>query len=309
VTLWGEPEAAFGLDRAKDLLVDRDYQEAITYTFISPEMAELLTPGEPQITLANPISADMAVMRASLWPGLLATMRHNLARQQTRVRVFESGLNFRRIDGELVQRPKLAAAITGNLQDEQWGQASRKADFFDLKGDLQALLSLVAPAGSFDFEAVEHPVLHPGQSARVLRDGQPIGWIGMLHPVPQKALDLPATFVFEIDLDGLDHGRLPAFTPISKYPAIRRDLAVVVGRDVPAGDVLACARAAAPANVREVALFDVYTGDNIEAELKSLALSLILQESSHTLTDQEVDQATTRVLDALASELSAKLRE
>jgi len=309
VTLWGEPETAFGLDRAKDLLVDRDYQEAITYTFISPEMAELLTPGEPQITLANPISADMAVMRASLWPGLLATLRHNLARQQTRVRVFESGLSFRRIDGELVQRPKLAAAITGNLQDEQWGLATRKADFFDLKGDLETLLGLVDTGAAFAFEAAEHPVLHPGQSARVLRDGQPIGWIGMLHPMQQKALDLPATFVFEIDLDALEGGRLPAFSAISKYPAIRRDLAVVVGRDVPAGDVLACARAAAPAVVREIALFDVYTGDNIEAELKSLALSLILQESSHTLTDQEVDQATTRVLDALASELSAKLRE
>jgi phenylalanyl-tRNA synthetase beta chain len=309
VTLWAAPENAFGLDRAKDLLVDRDYQEAITYSFISPELAELLCPGEPQIRLANPISADMAVMRASLWPGLLATLRHNLARQQTRVRVFESGLSFRRVDGELVQRPKLAAAVTGNSRDEQWGLPTRKVDFFDLKGDLEALLSLVDPQGGFAFEAAEHPVLHPGQSARVLRDGVAIGWIGMLHPAQQKALDLPASYLFEIDLAGLAEGRLPAFQAISKYPAIRRDLALVVGRDVPAAAVLACARRAAPAVVREIALFDVYTGENIEPFLKSLALSLILQESSHTLTDQEVDQATARVLDALASELSAKLRE
>jgi phenylalanyl-tRNA synthetase beta chain len=309
VTLWGEPETAFGLDRAEDLLVDRDYHEAITYTFISPELADQLTPGEAHIALANPISADMAVMRASLWPGLLATLRHNLARQQTRVRVFESGLSFRRIDGELVQRPKLAAAITGTAQAEQWGVASRKADFFDLKGDLEAVLALVDPSGGFAFEAAEHPVLHPGQSARVLRDGREIGWIGMLHPVQQKALDLPATYLFEIDVDGLAEGRLPSFSPLSKFPAIRRDLALVVGRDVPAAAVLACARAAAPAVVREIALFDVYTGENIEAELKSLALSLILQDSSHTLNDQEVEQATAKVLEALASELSAKLRE
>jgi phenylalanyl-tRNA synthetase beta chain len=309
VTLWGPAESAFSLDRAKDLLVDRDYQEAITYSFISPELADLLTPAEAQIELANPISADMAVMRASLLPGLLSALRHNLARQQSRVRMFESGLSFRRVDGELEQRPKLAAVITGSSRDEQWGLATRKVDFFDLKGDLQALLSLVDPRGSFAFEAAEHPVLHPGQTARVYRDGEGIGWIGMLHPAKQKALDLPATFVFEIDLDGLAEGRLPAFSPISKYPAIRRDLAVVVGRDVPAAALLACARRAAPAVVREIALFDVYTGENIEPELKSLALSLILQESSHTLTDQEVDQATARVLDALASELSAKLRE
>lgn len=309
VTLWGAPESAFGLDRAKDLLVDRDYHEAITYSFFSPELAELLSPGESQIRLANPISADMAVMRASLWPGLLSTLRHNLARQQTRVRVFESGLSFRRVDGALVQRPKLAAVVTGNSRDEQWGLPTRKVDFFDLKGDLEALLSLVDPQGGFGFEAAEHPVLHPGQSARVLRDGAAIGWIGMLHPAQQKALDLPASFLFEIDLEDLAEGRLPAFQAISKYPAIRRDLALVVGRDVPAAAVLACARQAAPAVVREIALFDVYTGENIEPELKSLALSLILQESSHTLTDQEVDQATARVLDALAAELSAKLRE
>jgi len=309
VSLWGAPETAFGLDRARDLLVDRDYQEAITYSFISPELAELLTPGEAAITLANPISADMAVMRASLWPGLLTTLRHNLARQQSRVRVFESGLSFRRVDGELVQRPRLAAAITGSVRDEQWSAPARKADFFDLKGDLEALLALVEPRGGFDFVAAEHPVLHPGQSAQVLRDGQPLGWIGMLHPQQQQALDLPATYLFELDLAGLADGSLPAFAPISKYPAIRRDLALVVGREVPAGDVLACARAAAPAVVREISLFDVYTGENIEAELKSLALSLILQESSHTLTDDEVDRATAAVLEALASELSAKLRE
>ncbi len=308
VTLWGEPETAFGLDRAKDLLVDRDYHEAITYTFISPELADLLTPGQERITLANPISADMSMMRASLWPGLLSTLQHNLARQQNRVRVFESGLDFRRVDGELVQRPKLAVAITGDAAREQWGQATRKADFFDLKGDLEAVLALVDDLAHFRFEAAEHPVLHPGQTARVFRRERAIGWLGMLHPSVQGRLDLPSTFVFEIDLDGLEIGALPAFSALSKYQANRRDLAIVVGREVPAGDVLACARKAAPAIVREIALFDVYTGENIEAELKSLALSLILQESSHTLSEQEVDQATGQVLDALAREMSAKLR-
>ncbi len=309
VSIEALPEARFSLDRAREALVDRDYHEAISYSFISPEMAELVSPGQAPIRLANPISADMSVMRASIWPGLLLAARHNLARQQERVRLFESGLTFERVDGEIVQKPHLSALVCGPVAPEQWGVAARRVDFFDLKGDLEAVLGQVADAGEFGFEAAEHPALHPGQSARVLRRGRPIGWIGALHPQVQQKLDLPATYLFEILIEGVAEGRLPAFEPLSKFPSIRRDLAVVLARDIPYAEVLRVAREAAPATVRDIQLFDVYTGDNIDSGLKSLALSLILQESSHTLTDQEVEEASQRVLQALSEQLSARLRD
>jgi len=304
-----KPENHFNLDRAKQTLVDRDYQEAITYSFISPDMAGLITPKAERIELANPISADMSIMRASLVPGLLSTMQHNLARQQDRVRIFESGLTFERQDGELVQKDHLAGAICGPYAVAQWGQASRKVDFYDLKGDLEAVLTQVADLSEFSFVAAENDALHPGQSAQILRHGDPVGWIGMVHPEIQNKLDLPATYVFEILLEGVMEGEIPAFQALSKFPSIRRDLAIVLDRGVPFEKVLEVAREAAPGSVKDIQLFDVYTGENVDSSLKSLALSLILQETSHTLTDQEVDDASSRVLGALEQALSAKLRD
>ena len=304
------PEAEFNLGKAKQLLVHRGYQEAITYSFIAPELAALLTPGVEPIKLANPISADMSDMRASLWPGLVQTLQHNLARQQPRVRMFESGLTFRRTEGEIEQHPKLAGLVFGEASVEQWGVPSRAADFFDIKADLESLLAQVADPGEFRFEAAENPVLHPGQSASVLRNGQPVGWIGLLHPAVQKVLDLPAgVLLFEVDLVPLRLGDIPRFEPLSKFPAIRRDFALLVDRGLPYQVVLDTIREVAPAVVKDIQLFDVYTGDNIDSSLKSLALSLILQESSHTLTDSDVEQASAVVLQALARRLGAKLRD
>jgi len=304
------PEAEFSLAAAKQLLTHRGYQEAITYSFVAPEVAAVLTPGIEPIKLANPISADMSDMRASIWPGLVQTLRHNLARQQGRVRVFESGLTFVRIDGQIEQHPKLAGLVFGEARAEQWGLAARKADFYDIKADLESVLAQVADPAEFRFEAAEHPALHPGQGARVLRNGVPIGWIGLLHPAAQKALDVPGgVYLFEVDLLPLQLGHIPRFVALSKFPAIRRDFALVVARDLPYQAVLDCVRDAAPAVVKDIQLFDVYTGENIDSGLKSLALSLILQESSHTLTDAEVEQASGVVLAALADRLAAKLRE
>lgn len=304
------PEAEFNLATAKQLLVHRGYQEAITYSFVAPDLAQVLTPGIEPIKLANPISADMSDMRASIWPGLVQTLRYNLARQQTRVRVFESGLTFRRVDGDIEQHPRLAGLVFGEAHAEQWGSAPRRADFYDIKADLQSVLAQVADGEDFRFEAAAHPALHPGQSARVLRRGGPIGWIGLLHPVAQKALAVPTgVYLFEVDLAPLRMGRIPRFRPLSRFPAIRRDFALLVDRGVPYQAVLDCVRDAAPAVVRDIQLFDVYTGDNIDSSLKSLALSLILQESSHTLTDSDVEQASGVVLAALAERLSAKLRD
>ena len=304
------PEAAFNLATTKQLLVHRGYQEAITYSFIAPEVAAVLTPQVEPIKLANPISADMSDMRASIWPGLIQTLKHNLARQQTRVRVFESGLAFARVDGMITQVPKLAGLVYGGAHVEQWGMQARTVDFYDVKADLESVLTQVADADGFRFEAAEYPALHPGQTARVLRSGQPIGWLGLLHPAAQKALDVPkGVFLFEIELNPLRLGRLPKFETLSKFPAIRRDFALVVDRALPYQAVLDCIREAAPAVVKDIQLFDVYTGENVDSSLKSLALSLILQESSHTLTDTEVEEASRVVLAALEQRLSAKLRD
>lgn len=304
------PEAGFSLATARQMLVHRGYQEAITYSFIAPEVAEVLTPDNEPIKLANPISADMSDMRASIWPGLVQTLKHNLARQQGRVRVFESGLTFIRVGGEIEQHPKLAGLIFGEASAKQWGVAARGVDFYDLKADLESVLGQVADPVEFLFEAAEHPALHPGQAARVLRNGEPIGWIGLLHPAAQKALDLPeGVYLFEIDLVPMQTGGIPAFEPLSKFPALRRDFALLVDTDTPYQAVLDCVRETAPDVVKDVQLFDVYTGDNIDSGLKSLALSLILQDSSHTLTDAEVEQASETVLSALADRLEARLRD
>ncbi len=310
VSVQGVPEAALHLDRIKDLLVDRDYQEVVTYSFISPELAEMLTPEAKQIRLANPISADMSVMRASLWPGLLSTLQYNLARQQDRVRLFETGQIFL-AEGEDIRQPEMfAGLIYGDKLPEKWNNAPGKVDYYDLKGDLEAVLGRVDDPHSFEFLPAKDSALHPGQSAVILRNGEEIGRLGMLHPALQSKMDIPGNvFLFQIRLQGLEEGRIPAYEAVSRYPAIRRDLAVLVDRDLTWTEVESVARKAAPKIVRDIRIFDVYTGDNIDSGLKSLALSLILQDYSHTLTDEETDRAVEAVLEALRTELSAKLRD
>jgi len=311
MSLTSRSETAFGLDQTKDLLVTKGYQEVITYSFISPETADLISPGMPHIELANPISADMSVMRGSLWPGLLSTLQYNLARQQDRVRLFESGLRFIKSAAGIQQKPVLAGLVNGLVYPEQWSEASRKVDFYDVKGDLEIILGLAGVLQDFEFTPVEDPTLHPGQAAAVVYQDHEIGRLGLLHPGVQAKLDLPGNiYLFELELEALAHtGKLPAFHSLSKYPAIRRDIALLLEKDLTFAAVEACARKAAPEIVRDIRLFDVYTGENIDSNLKSLALSLILQDYSHTLTDQEVENATRIVLGALESELSARLRD
>jgi len=310
VSIAVRPEAEFNLLAAKQLLVHRGYQEAITYSFVAPELAGVLTPDAEPIKLSNTISADMSDMRASIWPGLIQTLKHNLARQQSRVRLFESGLTFARVDGELQQVSRLAGLVFGKAKPEQWGLAAREVDFYDLKADLESVLHQVADPGEFRFQAEEHPALHPGQSARLLRNDEAVGWIGLLHPAAQKALDVPGgVFLFEVELQPLLMGEIPKFEALSKFPAIRRDFALLVDRGLAYQAVLDCVRDAAPAVVKDIQLFDVYTGENVDSSLKSLALSLILQESSHTLTEAEVEEASRVVLTALAERLSTKLRD
>ncbi len=310
LTMHLPPEAGFSLERARNLLNAREYQEVITYSFISAEAAGHLDPRGEQIILANPISADMAVMRPSLWGGLLETARHNQARQQDRFRLLETGLRFNLQDNEIKQEKCLSGLMIGSRAAEQWAQVTEEADFFDLKGDIESILSLTGCDDAFRFVAAEHPVLHPGQAARIERGGRLLGWLGLLHPKLEKHFGIKGkAYLFEIVLSELEPGRIPAFTPLSKFPRIRRDFAIVVDQGVSFAQVEQLIRQSAPEIVQDIRLFDVYTGENIESDRKSLALSLILQDKSRTLDDNEVQKASQQVLEALETNLGATLRE
>ncbi|MGD8912680.1 MAG: phenylalanine--tRNA ligase subunit beta [Candidatus Thiodiazotropha sp.] len=304
------PETGFDLNRAKLLLVGRDYQEVITYSFVSPEIEALVDPQKSGIRLANPISADMSVMRTSTWPGLLQTARYNQSRQQQRVRIFESGLCFYKQDGEIKQERVIGGLVSGDAIPEQWESVNRRADFYDVKADVETLLSLTGLQDGVSFAPAEHAALHPGQCAEIAISGETIGLIGMLHPEIEKQLDLNGpTFVFEIKLDELAQGRLPAFESLSKYPSIRRDIAIVVDKTITYEAIRNLIRDVSGKIVTDIILFDVYTGENIDSGRKSLALGLILQEKSHTLTDKEVDQVVTEVVTRLGVDLGANLRD
>jgi phenylalanyl-tRNA synthetase beta chain len=302
-------ETGFDLGRAKELLVGRDYQEAITYSFVSPELQALLSPEHEGIALANPISAEMSVMRTSLWPGLIQAAQYNQARQQGRIRVFESGLRFIRQDSEIKQENMLSGLVLGDLVAEQWGHEGRAVDFFDAKADLEAVLALTGCAEEFIFSPADCAALHPGQSARIERNGAQLGWLGMLHPELAQRLDLAGNvYLFEICLDKRLAGRLPAFEPLSRFPSIRRDIALVVDRGVAYAALRDCVREAASKILKDILIFDVYTGEKVDSGRKSLALGLILQESSHTLTDEEVDGVVDDVVRALEKKFDAHLR-
>jgi phenylalanyl-tRNA synthetase beta chain len=273
-------------------------------------MHDLMDPAHQSVELANPISADMSIMRISLWPGLLQTAIYNQARQQSRVRIFESGLRFIRQDSEIKQDPMLAGLISGENISEQWGDSSRNVDFFDLKADVEAILQLTGSPEEYQFVADEHPSLHPGQTAKIMRNGELVGWIGMIHPALGGKLDLAGdTYLFEIKLDLMFGKQLPSFTPLSKFPSIRRDISILVDESVTFSQVSECVRHAAPEILQEISIFDVYTGKNIDFGRKSLALGLILQETSHNLTDEDAEGAMTRIINALSENLNAQLRE
>ncbi|WP_295385847.1 phenylalanine--tRNA ligase subunit beta [uncultured Thiodictyon sp.] len=304
------PEMAFDLDRVRLALVDRGFQEVITYSFVNPELQARIEPEVKGLALANPISAELSVMRPSLWPGLLHTARYNQARQQERVRIFETGLRFRPGPDGLRQEAAIGGLAIGAVDPEQWGAPARPVDFYSLKADVEALLALSGDLPGFSFVPAEHPALHPGQSARIDYAGRPVGLLGMLHPGLAADLDLTGdAFLFELDQAALSTGVLPGFTPVSRFPAIRRDLAILVDESVIYADLADAIRAAAGELLRDLVLFDVYAGSKLAAGQKSLALGLILQVSSQTLTDQVVDDLVGRVLARLGSDFGARLRD
>lgn len=294
--------------RIADTLVARGYQEVVTYSFVDPDLQSQLFPDERALPLANPISSELSTMRLSLWPGLLQAMKRNLSRRQSRVRIFEQGLRFIYEGVELKQFKTVSGLITGARLPEQWGAPAQRADFFDAKRDVEVLLE--TNLADCHFEAAEHPALHPGQSARILVRGQTTGWIGALHPRLARLFDLDmAPLLWELDEALCFAAELPAFQEISRFPGIRRDIAVVVDKSVPTQAIQDAIRQAGGRLLTESKVFDVYSGDRIDSGLKSVAFGLILQESSRTLTDQEADGVVAAVVARLASEFGARLRD
>ncbi|HQQ74899.1 MAG TPA: phenylalanine--tRNA ligase subunit beta, partial [Pseudomonadales bacterium] len=233
--LTGMPETALAADVLLNTLVGRGYREVISYSFISPELQALFEPEQASVRLRNPISADMGDMRASLVPSLVNILQNNLNRQQNRARLFESGLRFRLVDGLLQQQPVIAGLLYGTRAPEAWhANGGNLVDFYDLKGDLEALLARTGRAGDFSFRAAIHPALHPGQTAEILDGDKIVGLIGALHPEVQRTLDINhPVYVFEVERNALLAARQPVFSSLSRFPEVRRDLAVVVARDLP----------------------------------------------------------------------------
>jgi phenylalanyl-tRNA synthetase beta chain len=293
-----------------DLMVQRGYFEAITYSFVDPDLQAVICPGEPALRLANPISADLAEMRVSLWPGLVRALGENQRRQQPRVRLFELGRKFRVASGALEEIPVLAGLAAGPAHAEQWGTPAAEVDFFDVRADLEALFRATGAAGAFSFVPDTHPALHPGQTARVLRDGQPVGWLGRLHPDVARRLELTYSAVlFEVETESGLEAVVPRLTEISRFPAVRRDLALLVAEAVPVQALLDTVRRRAATLLTGLVVFDIYRGKGIADGFKSIAIGLNLQDISRTLTDEEIDAVVAQVVEDLEREHSATIRD
>jgi phenylalanyl-tRNA synthetase beta chain len=295
--------------RLQSLLVDRGYQEAITYSFVDPEFQQYLAvEGEEAIILANPISADLSVMRTSLWPGLIQALTHNLNRQHDRVRLFEAGRIFSGTHDNVEQHRHIGGVVCGPRYAEQWAEKQRPVDFFDVKADVEALLALGSRA-DIRFVAEVHPALHTGQSARIYAGEQAIGWIGAVHPKLHKSLDLnvPA-YVFELALSSVLMSEVPAFSALSKFPAIRRDLALVVSGTITAGEIKHCLNDVRSDILKEIQVFDVYSGDGVEQGRKSIAVAFHMQHKERTLTDDEVNDLILRIATQLEKQVGATIR-
>lgn len=303
-------EAITSLADIRQLLVSRDYQEAITYSFVDPIVQRQVNPGIASVDVTNPISADMAVMRTSLLTGLLNTVKYNLNRQQSRVRLFESGLRFVTDGDQLSQQKMLAGAITGTRAREGWADPATDVDFYDIKGDVEAILNLCGTETLVEFVSAQHPALHPGQTlALTNQQGRIIGHIGKLHPTLQQSLGVSQpVYVFELVLSEITQGQIAAFHEISKYPAVRRDISLSLHTNEVIGELVSTAKASAGDYLVDLKVFDVYEGKHVETNRKSVAIGLTFQDKSRTLNDEDVNAAMDAVIKALESDHDANLR-
>lgn len=306
-------EAKLSLINLKQVLVNRDYQEAITYSFVDPKVQALLHPDQAVMTLPHPISSEMSVMRLSLWTGLLQSMVYNQNRQQGRVRLFEAGLRFvpdESAENGVRQQNMLAGVISGLRVDEHWSMEKAATDFYDIKGDVEALLALTCDAQGYEFSKAEVDALHPGQTAQITKNGVLVGHVGTLHPELERKLGLNGrTLIFELLLSEVLVQKIPEASDISRFPANRRDLAIVVKEEVDAKIVLQLIEKVGGNYLIDLNLFDVYQGQGIEEGYKSLAIALVLQDTSKTLEEKDITDVIDRVVETLKTELNASLRD
>ena len=294
-------------DRLRRQLIAQDFNEALNYAFVDAALLQAWHLEKDAVALANPLSAELAVMRTSLLPGLAAAAQRNRARQHQRVRLFELGRVFHAGTDAPRETQRVAAIAMGAALPEQWSGKSREVDFADLKSVVEGLLGLAAARA--EFRPANDPWGHPGRSARIIRDGQDIGWIGHLHPALVKALDLEGeVLAFELDVEPLAARALPRAGEISRFPSVRRDLALVVPEGTAWSALEDCLAQTLAGRLQEVVLFDEDRGPGLETWTKSLAMGLILQEVSRTLTDSEADQAVADALAALARDCKARIR-
>ncbi|HVF34083.1 MAG TPA: phenylalanine--tRNA ligase subunit beta [Candidatus Saccharimonadia bacterium] len=307
------PNAAEGTVQLGDLrrtLAARGYHEAIEFSFVPEPLLATWQLEGGAIALANPLSAELAVMRTALLPGLVEAAKRNAARQQPRIRLFEIGRSYSAGGGEPVEAPRIAGVVCGGAHPEHWSQPRRAVDFHDVKGDIEQLVALTGHASAFRFAPIDVAYLHPGRSAEILRGAMRVGVAGSLHPRLARALDLDReTFVFELDLDPLVARDVRRAASVSRYPSVRRDIAVLVDRRVPYAAIEAAVRAAIGSPLASLALFDQFVGQGLPSDARSLAIGLILQDDSRTLTDEDADSAVASAVERLAGEFGATLRQ
>lgn len=303
-------ETAINERRIKRLLVDQGYQEAITMSFVEPGLLARFDPETQPLALANPISADLSVMRTSLWPGLIKALQYNQNRQQSRVRLFETGLRFVPGKTGLIQERMLAGVACGSLLPELWSNSRKEIDFFDIKGNIESLFALVGASDRVAFKAASHPALHPGQTAEIVAEGRQLGWVGRLHPRLSDDLGLAGpVYLFEICLDVMPEGRLPVLSELSRFPEVRRDIAVLAGTQLPADALLQAVRTVAGPELRDCRLFDVYEGAGVAAGQRSLAIGMVWQHAQRTLQENEVQAYVDAVVDLLKTQFGVTLRD
>ena len=300
-----EPEAIRTPAQLRRVCVARDYQEVINYAFVDAEWEKNFSNNTTPVMLKNPISSQLNTMRSNLIGGLIANLQFNLNRKQSRVRLFEIGSCFLKKDETYIQSEKLAGLCYGDIVAEQWDLPERSVDFYDAKSDIEALFW----PEIIRFEVTSHPALHPGKSAQIYIGKKIAGWLGELHPRWQQKADLPKSVVlFELDLDILIQRTLPKAGEISKYPSVRRDIAVIVADNISAQSLLQSMRALNSPIIAEISLFDVYRGKGVDNGKKSLAFRVLLQDTKKTLTDVEADSVTTKLIKILENKFEAKLR-